>query len=259
VSLDRRSQIVALYATRHEHLPEPRTLTTATAAGFVHRTLAPQTCPTCEGLDDQRKCPTCRGRGWIETHRTRDPMSQAEGSVVPAVMLAVKPYGVETTGKLGHVAARDAELARLADQTAPPPVSELDAIAHADQHPYAWERARRAMYARYDYRALDVALERLHLERPGVPPMADHGLVLLSLWLPRPLRAPVIRDEVVNVAARGRGADPKALMQRDRRVISLLAAGASVDQVAHTVGLSARQLRRIANQAGGIETGQAAG
>jgi hypothetical protein len=74
---DRRAQILALLDSRHDHLPEPLRRDHA-SAGFVHRTLAPAVCPTCDGVDPH--CPVCRGTGEVEVKRTRDPMSLAEGS-----------------------------------------------------------------------------------------------------------------------------------------------------------------------------------
>lgn len=233
---DRRLQILALLESRFDGLPEV-VRRDASAAGFVHVTLAPAVCPVCEGVDCDR-CPGCRGSGSVEVARRRDPYATDR----------VTPYGLESTTKVGHVPERDAELARLEAQTARPPVTELDLVAVANLHPFGWERVRAAMYARYDYRALDVGLERL--AGMAVGPTSPRGLVLLSLWLPRPLRAPVPRGSaavVVNAAAKGRTVDGRAREARDRAAVELLEQGVPAGEVAARVGLSARQLRRIAN------------
>jgi hypothetical protein len=148
-------------------------------------------------------------------------------------MRGVSPYGLASTVKLGHVSARDAELMRLADQTAAALGTELDLVAAANLHPYGWERARRAMYARFDYHALDLALELL--AGRAIAPHSARGLELLDLWLPTPLRAPrhdAKETSVANLQARGRAADPRALAQRDQRVLELLADGTTYAEIA---------------------------
>lgn len=239
---DRRAQILGLLDTRNDHLPDGTLRRSSAAAGFVHRTPAPRVCPTCDGVDTAH-CPECRGRGEIEVMRTRDPYAIDH----------LSPAGI--TVKLGHVPARDAELDRLADQTAAPVVTELDLVAQANQHPYGWERARAAMYAQYDYHALDLALERL----AGwcIPPYSDRGLELLDEWLPDPLRAPS-PTVVVNVAARGPKADPKARQQRDEAILDMLHAGFAYGHIARTVGLTPRQLRRIVSAQSAAESEEAA-
>jgi hypothetical protein len=232
---DRRTQILALLATRYDHLPEP-IRRDPTSAGFVHRTLAPTVCPTCDGVDPH--CPECRGHGEIETWRTRDPYATDR----------VSPYGIEATSKLGHVPTRDAELSRLAEQTAPPVTTEADLVAAANEHPYGWERARQAMYAEFDYAALDLALERL--AGYVIAAHSERGLELLDRWLPNPLRAPVVVEVrvVVNAAAKGRQADPRARRQRDDAIGEMIRAGLAYGHIARTVGLTPRQLRRIVGQ-----------
>lgn len=205
------------------------------SAGFVHRTVAPVVCPTCEGVDDSRRCPSCRGRGWVEVSRSRDPYSIDH----------VKAAGTDQ-GKFGHVPDRDSEIDRLVEQTAVPVATELDVVAAANEHPFGWEEARRVMYARFDYAALDRCLERL--AGMAVSAYSERGLALLDQWLPVPLRAPAqVGVVVVNVAARGRGADRRALEQRDRAVLELRQEGLGYDEIARRVGLSVRQLRRIVN------------
>lgn len=233
----RRVQILMLYVTRNDHLPQPLRRT-HTTAGFNHDQVARESCPDC--LANSRVmagCETCHGRGYVEVHRARDPYAVEN----------VQPYGID--GSLPAAARdRDAQIDRLAVQLAAPYASPADEIDDANRHPYGWERLRAAMYRDFDYRALDVALERLHGEHPGVAPLSPRGMELLDGWLPTPLRAPRLTVRPANLAARGRAADPKARAQRDRRVRELLAGGASWDEVAATVGLSAKQLRRIVNR-----------
>jgi AraC-like DNA-binding protein len=226
--------IMRLYETRHDNLPEP-TRHVPVTAGFVHETFAPTVCPTCDGLD--RHCPTCRGRFEIETRRTRDPYSVDH---VPAAGTA--------TAKLGHESARDAELARLAGQTRAPFASTDDELEDANEHPYAWERARATMYARFDYRALDRALELLHVQHPGVPDLSPYGLAFIDSKMPEKIRAPRVAPAVQSVPAKGVSVGDRALAERDQLAVRLLNEGLSHTEVARRVGLSARQLRRIVNE-----------
>lgn len=234
---DRRVQILMLYVTRNDHLPTPLRRW-HTTAGFNHDAVARETCPDCFGETPGRiGCETCRGRGYSEVRRQRDPYSVDR----------VQPYGID--GNRHAVAReRDAAIDRLDAQLATPYATPADEIADANARPFAWERLRKDMYKRYDYRALDIALERMHTDHPGVAPLTREGLALLDAWLPDPLRAPPLPKPSVNVAAKGRHADPKARSQRDDQVRDMLASGASWDEVAHVVGLSAKQLRRIASR-----------
>jgi hypothetical protein len=236
---DRRVQIVVLYATRNDNLPLPAARSHA-AAGFVHNVLHRESCPDC--LANGRVmpgCETCGGHGYTEQREPRDPYADGLG--------IVQPYGVADTVKLGHNPDRDAAIARLDDQLAPP-VSEQDLIAAANEHPYAWEQARFDMFRRYDYAALERGLERLHSARPGLSPLTLTGLALLDGWMPDPIRAPeLVTAAVVNAAAKGRHADPRALAQRDEVVFKLARQGVGHGEIAAQVGLSAAQLRRIVN------------
>jgi hypothetical protein len=260
--------IVRLYETRYDNLPEP-TRRTPVTSGFVHETFAPTVCPTCDGLD--RHCPTCRGRFEIEAKRSRDPYSVDH---VPAAGTA--------TVKLGHEPSRDAEIARLAEQTRPPFMAWVDEIADADEHPYGWERARKAMYARFDYAALDLAcdelrdhdaeafmaLEMVHGQQrrkpaetgrekpqpwhidpsPHMQACVARGLAFLDSRMPEKIRAPRQAPAVQSVPAKGVSAGDRALAERDQLAVRLLNEGVSHVEVAKRVGLSARQLRRIVNE-----------
>lgn len=232
---DRRTQILALLDTRHDHLPTPTRRDDRIRAGFVHDTIAPQVCPTCDGVDPH--CLDCRGRGEIEVRRHRDPYATnaAEGHGLAGRM--------ERDQQLtSAITTAERELARLGVDR---PATERDTVEEANQHPYGWEEARRIMYRDFDYHALDLALERL--AGLAIAAHSERGLELLDRWLPRPLRAPDPPREkpVVNVAAKGRGADPRARRQRDDAIFGMVAAGHAYGHIARTVGLSQRQLRRI--------------
>lgn len=231
---DRRSKILRLYATRHDHLPEPVKRTDA-AAGFVHRVLSRETCPDCFGEQPGRVgCETCRGRGWVEVLRLRDPYA----------VTRVQPFGL-SPAVVERARELDRTIARLEAQLAPAPVSELDAVEEANRSPYAWELARRRMYAMFDYRALDVALEQLAWVLPGVPPMSPRGLRLVDPLMPDPIRAPEPTRAPVS-QARGRYADPGARLQRDRQVRRwVLVDEMPVQWVAAQAGLSVAHVNRI--------------
>lgn len=231
---DRRSKILRLYATRHDHLPEPVKRTDA-PAGFVHRMVAREVCPDCFGESPGRVgCESCRGRGFVEVLRVRDPYA----------VTRVQPYGF-SQATVERARSTDAQIARLEAQLAPPPVSELDAIEEANRHPYLWEKRRREMYLRFDYRALDTALELLHWKLPGVAPMSARGLAYLDPLMPDPIRAPAAASDPVS-QARGRYADPAARLQRDRQVRRwVLVEEMPVQWVAAQVGLSVAHVNRI--------------
>lgn len=232
---DRRVQILTLYVTRNDHLPTPLRRS-HTTPGFNHDAVSRETCPDCltNGFVSF-DCANCTGRGYVEVHRQRDPYAVDH----------VQPYGLAE--QAADVARwRDREIDVMQAQTAEPRRTEAELVADANQHPYAWELARRRMYERFDYAALDRLLEALRAH--DIAPLSVRGLALLDRLLPDPLRAPDPVKEPLNVAARGRQADPRARAQRDDQVLELLAAGRSFSEIATLVGLSAKQLRRIANR-----------
>lgn len=236
---DRHAQILALLQTRFDHLPAP-VRHTHTSAGFVDNADAHVTCPDCFGeMPGRVGCETCRSQGFLVEERRRDPYRVEH----------VAPYGLD---QAGHERARevDAQLGRLEQQLRAPWKSAADELADANLHPYGWEQARRLMYARFDYRALDVALETLHAAWPGVAASSTRGLGFLDPRMPSPIRAPLAGNAavVVNVNAKGRAADPRARAQRDELVLALARQGVDYGEIAAKVGLSAAQLRRIVNR-----------
>lgn len=230
---DRRAQILVLLSSRHDHLPTPTRRADA-SRGFVHNVDAQTVCPTCDGCDSTM-CVGCGGRGYVIVRRRRDPYAVDR----------VQPYGLDVA-RHERTRDRDAEIGRLESQLRAPWSSSADELADANMHPYGWERARRAMYAMFDYHALDVALERLHDHLPGVAATSHAGLRMLELLMPDPIRAPEL-VLVANVQARGRAADPRALRQRDETIRRLTADGLPLGEIAAQVGLSVRQLRRVVN------------
>lgn len=231
----RRAAVLVLLQTRHEGLPDTVRRTDA-ASGFVHAVDAHLDCPDCFGERPAALgCETCRGAGYVIDRRRRDPYATDR----------VTPYGLEATTKRGHVPARDAELGRLAAQTRAPWASLADELADADLHPYGWERARAAMYARFDYGHLDRALELLRDRAPQVRPASTLGVALLAAWMPDPVRAPGVAGGQANVAARGPHADGRARDSRDFRVKVLAEELVPLHVIAVEVCLSVAQVRRI--------------
>lgn len=229
--------IIRLYETRNDHLPEPSRRSDA-SSGFVHQTVAHVVCPTCEGVDSFA-CTGCGGRGEVSVKRERDPYSVDH---VPAAGTA--------TIKLGHEPSRDAELVRLAGQTRAPWASVDDELEDANLHGYGWERARAQMFARFDYHALNVAIDQLLIAHPGVPAMSPYGLVFIDAKMPDRIRAPRVTVAPASIPAKGSAAGDKALKDRDRLVLDLAAKNIPYDEIAKTVGLSGRQLRRVINERG---------
>lgn len=198
---DRRAQIVRLLETRDEFLPVSQRREGA-PRGFVHRVRVRLTCEDCLANDKPRPgCVTCGGSGWTETWRSVDPYAEKPADAAPA------RYGL--TGEVHLVRReRDAEIARLGEQTADPR-SEADLLAAANALPAGWERARRRMWARFDYEALDWCLDELRavdaaayhalhavfvygyaVSGNGHTGSCERGLELLVRLMPRPLRAP---------------------------------------------------------------------
>lgn len=206
---ERRTRILRLLETRFDGLPVPRRREQA-APGFVHRTVARESCPDCFGeTPGVFGCEGCHGRGWVEHRRQRDPYEVAK----------TQRYGL--TGHAGDRArALDAEIARLEAQTRPPYATPEDELADANQHPPAWWRERERMYRRFDYRPLDVALEQLRHAHPDVAPGSERGLRLLEPLMPEPIRAP--EPERMPPTPKGRALSDVSRKQRDEHVRRLL-------------------------------------
>jgi hypothetical protein len=240
VSQDRAEAILALLETRFDELPAIASRRTDAAAGFVHDVDAAVCCPDCFGeLPGRHGCETCRGAGTILERRRRDPYAVDR----------VQPYGIDASR---HELARerDAQLGRLAVQTAAPYASSADELADADQHPHGWERRRATMYARFDYARLELALELLASHHVGVHPSSERGLALLDGWMPDPIRHPPRPGGgQANVAARGPHADRRARDSRDFLVRVLAGEDVPVFVIAVRVCLSPGQVRRIIREA----------
>lgn len=236
----RTDQILRLLDTRFDNLPE-QSRRTNTTAGFVHKAPSRSSCPDCLANDrTMYGCETCHGRGFIEEMRDRDPYAVDK----------VQPYGLDGSERERIRAIESAisvagrELQRFPGFR---PASSADEIEDANQHPYAWETARRKMYAEFDYAALDRALEQLHNFYPDRSPRSPFGLLFLSLRLPDPLRAPggepVTKIGVGRVAKKA-GADVMA--ERDEEIRrAVLDERIATEDVARTWGITARQVNRI--------------
>jgi hypothetical protein len=237
----RRAQIVRLLETRDDHLPV-LSAKPLSSLGFVHRALFRESCPDCLANDGRRPgCETCGGRGYLEGRRSRDPYDTGMSS------------GWFGSSSERHEAGREREreIARLEAQTAPPR-SEADIAAEIPPDP--WERARDDRWARFDYGALDLALDELRLVdgsacrelhaefvygvRRGSVSATERGLEFLSSRLPDPLRAPAAVTPLGPVLA----IDGKA---RDREIRRLVRDGAASGWVARRFGLSVSQVNRI--------------
>lgn len=232
---ERHAQICRLIEIRHEHLPEPVHRLFGVSTGFVHQTRAPAVCPVCEGVDSFG-CTGCGGRGETEVVRERDPYARD----------VVVPYGL-TGDRHEARRERDSQIARLERQTRP--ASAVDEDADAKASPYAWERARKRLYASYHLAELDRAIEWFHGVLPGTSLHCGLALGYFDVVLPDPLRAPDAKPVLVNPAARGRAADSRALDQRDTAIRRAIAGGAPTAHVAASFSLSVSQINRIVGDA----------
>lgn len=222
----RRSQIIALLEVMNQGLPEPMRRDHSTS-GFVNDARY-RSCPDC--LANGRVmfgCETCGGSGEVrgaqiaalaltdqlpDDGQRRDPYAMSE---------TVVAYGVRDTRKLGHAPERDAEIARLDEQTREPFENTEEEIGAANRSGgYVWERERHALRKRFDIDAMTAALEVLrdrdeagyHLlhsvyvygwSEPSTTMQAavERALVFLDGRLPNPLRAPGVPREKEHPAA----------------------------------------------------------
>jgi hypothetical protein len=194
----------------------------------------------------------------VRAPRRRDPYATE----------AVLPFGFDVD-RHAVTRARDAEIARLDRQIAPPR-SEADLLAEANAHPYAWELARGRMWRFFDYAALDRALEALrganepacralHAvyvyawmdERRASGRLLDLGLAFLDERLPDPLRAPdpppPLRVRGPLQPGGGAGVDARELRNADMR--KQAAAGRDPVEIAREFRVSLRTVYRVVNEA----------
>ena len=161
----------------------------------------------------------------------------------------VVAYGADGS-RHDHTYARDRQIETLAQQLRP--ASEIDELADANAKGYAWEEARKTMYRRFDYEALDRALEQLYLARPGANPYSDASLAFIDLRMPDVIRAPGAEPAEAQLAQGpvARAAGPVALRKRDEEIRrAVLEAGIPTSDVARTWGISVSQVNRIVAQA----------
>jgi hypothetical protein len=258
VTHQRRQAIIRLLETRDDHLPTPTRRDYSTAVGFVDHVPVRETCPDCLANDRRMYgCETCGGRGFLEFVRAIDPYKTQK----------VQPYGLDGS-RLERARERDAQIARLESQTAPPR-SEVDLLAEANEHPFGWELARERMYAQFDYAALDLALGALRDADGGAchalhalyvyrwaEPSAGYeaallrGLAFLDARLPHPLRAPR-QDEgpspmFVGKLERGAGASARDL--RNGQICQLAHDGLDPAEIAKQCHVSIRTVYNVVQE-----------
>lgn len=269
----RREQIIVLLETRDDHLPQPAARRHVDP-GFVHNAKARETCEDCLASGDTTAakvgCETCGGRGWIEVVRTSDPY-ELEGT---------KPFGWDVRHhELAH--DRDAELRRLAQQTAPLRATDADDLA--DTRPHQWEIDRQRKWADYDYRALDAALEELRQVDDGAYKLLhsvyvygwlDHsavveaacarGLRFIDARMPATIRSPGMEQDADAVKeSLWHGKSERHQARRAERVQRVIRAhfvwGWSTAEIAAHEVLSQRRVQQILSGAQGEQAAVASG
>lgn len=269
----RRSQIIVLLETRDDHLPQP-TPHTHVDPGFVHNTPHRESCPDCLANDRVLKsCETCGGRGYLEELHAADPYEIQQ----------VRKYGIDPR-RHERVRDRDAQIARL-DQQLAPPRTEQDLLDEANAHPYLWERERERKWRDYDYAALDVALELLRDHDQGgyhmlhavyvygwqdasavLEAAVERGLRFLDERMPAVIRAPGAPDPALAKDSLAYGKRPEHEAARERRRERVLRAhfdwGWSTEQVAVHESLSRRRVQQLIaehNATSGVDAAVASG
>lgn len=269
----RRSAIIRLLETRDDHLPEPRRRDLPTRPGFVH-VRRPRTCPDCLANGRVLKgCETCGGSGVVSPARmgliaAPDALVDDEQARDPYAVEKVQPYGLDPARHdRGYAISSSIEAARRELRRFPGfrPQGVADEIADADLHPFGWERARRVMYERFDYAALDVALDELAAAYPRAChalhavfvyrylPAADclvveFGLVFLSARLPERLRAPRAGPGLrVGAGPLRPEAGSRAKRERDRAMRAAAAEGATVPDLMGRFGVSKATVYAVVN------------
>jgi hypothetical protein len=253
---ERRDAIVRLLRTRDERLPLPVVRSEA-SSGFVHRASVQLACEDCLANGKVMKsCETCGGRGHVLELRERDPYATDK----------VLPYGF-SVDRHELARERDRQLDRLEQQLKRPGSAE-DELAEANEHPYAWETARKRMYRDFDYAALDLALELLRAtdvvayhalhavfvygymgERDAPAGLLERGLAFLDERLPEPLRAPGPPPAVRVRGPLRATAGTAAKSARDEEMRARAVGGASPDELAREFEVSVSTVYRVVNAA----------
>lgn len=207
---DRRAAILTLLRTRDDHLPTPSRRPDS-ASGFVHGERV-RSCPDCLANHRVLKtCETCHGFGTVTGRRlvtlaAPDRLEGDDSRRDPYANDVVLPYGFDMSHR-ERERERDRQIQALDEQLRP--ASEIDELADANRRGYAWEEARKSMYRRFDYAALDRAVDELRATDEAalhavrlvhvagvidvsaiVHAAAERGLVFLDGRLPDPIRAP---------------------------------------------------------------------
>jgi hypothetical protein len=235
----RRDEIVRLLDTRYDHLPTPIRRTEA-STGFRSHGACARFVP---GLLGERQGDVRLRDVW----RARLHRGEAHAGSV----LEVGQGRAVRLRRVRHDAtrARDRQIETLATQLRPAIEIDEDKDADAPGRDYAWVSARKRMYARFDYAALDRALEQLHLARPGANPYSDASLLFLDGRMPETIRAPDLEEPEEAQVAQGRvarAAGPVVFQKRDDEIRrAVLEARIPTGAVALTWGISVSQVNRI--------------
>lgn len=269
--LDRHAQIVELLRTHHDHLPQPTRRDDATTPGFVHHVKVRESCPDCLANSPvpMPGCETCRGVGYTEHLRERDPYAVDK----------VQPYGLDIA-RHEETRERDQQIARLGRQLAPAR-SEADLLEEANRHGYPWERMRERLYEEFDHAPLDRALEQLHQADDGayrlvyavhvygwlepsavVEAAVQRALRFIDERMPDPIRSPGMASPAPAKTSLWRGRTDRhaqARLDRDRRVIRAhFAWGWDTGQIAAHESLSRRRVQQILDGVTAVASGPAA-
>jgi hypothetical protein len=173
---DRRERIIRLIEILDQGLPEP-SRHDSSSSGFVNEQRA-RTCPDC--LANGRVmfgCETCGGSGEVPGGRVETAVSVPDALDTDGLRIdpyaqqswLEQPFGVASTGKLGHAPTRDREIERMRAQLREPWQSSADELDDANRNPYPWERERRDRERRFDLDALRSALDDLRAStEPGL-------------------------------------------------------------------------------------------
>ena len=238
----RRAAILRLLDTRFDNLPELKGSRSSHVSGFVHGK-AHLSCPDCLGGLDGRKfgCETCGGAGYIVENR-RDPYMTND----------VVAYGLNGAERDREVALHEA--VRVAGREAQRlgvgrPSNSADEVADANEHPYPWERARQLMFQRFDYAALERAVDVLAKSYPGMSPRSPQGLAFIDARMPDPIRAP--KPTPKNDLRPALVVTPEEARQVELadRIRALAREGLRPDEIAASVSRSIRTVYRVLQEA----------
>jgi hypothetical protein len=283
-----RDELVTLLGSWHDFYPLPPTWTGELQRRATKPGPAPfqkVTCATCEGRGKLRGgwvCKDCKGRGryWIDGYTsgivddTESPWSQLLAGVVDC-------WKCGGWGRLGAHAEtrpdRDARLCPECEGTGkqPAPLAPRTSEQRGKQGDRTLD-ALESQHTRRDalraYRVLAAALDELRARAPGVafliavvyvlelqqPSRVTEDTIELGLRFlharlaqvkpPKLVTQQTANREAAMIAARGRGADPRAQRIRDDEIRRRHDAGETVTALAVAFSLNKSQVSRIVNR-----------